>query len=206
MLIIGLTGGIATGKSTTAQMIQAKGIPIHDADTCVHNLLLGDGAAVREVAGAFGREILMSDGAVDRQKLGSVVFAAPEKRRLLEDILHPLVAADRDVFLAQNRTAGTPMVVLDVPLLYETGGDALCDFVIVCLTDRKTQWARGLARPGMTMEKWEAIVSSQMPLAEKKARADAIIDTHNGLAAAAESLDAILASIQRKFAQKKKVK
>ena len=192
MLVIGLTGGIATGKSTTAAMIADRGIPLHDADAAVHDLMAAGGRATGPVAEAFGGEMLTAGGAVDRQRLGRAVFADSALRKRLESIIHPLVAADRDRFLEKHRTAGAPLVVLDIPLLFETGGDAVCDFVILCSAPDEIQRERALARDGMTEAKLDAILASQMPLAEKRARADAEIDTSSGLDKAEAMLDSIL--------------
>ena len=192
MLVIGLTGGIATGKSTTATMIADRGIPLHDADAAVHDLMAAGGRATGPVAEAFGDEMLTAGGAVDRQQLGRAVFADSALRKRLESIIHPLVAADRDRFLEKHRTAGAPLVVLDIPLLFETGGDAVCDFVILCSAPDEIQRERALARDGMTEAKLDAILASQMPLADKRARADAEIDTSSGLDKAEAMLDSIL--------------
>jgi len=192
MLVIGLTGGIASGKSTTAAMIRERGIPLHDADAAVHAMLAPGGAAVAPVTRAFGAAVAADDGGIDRQRLGGLVFADPARRKLLEAIIHPLVAADRDDFLAACRADGAPMVVLDIPLLFETGGDAICDFTILCAVDPDIQRARARQRPGMTESKLAAILESQMPLAEKRDLADAVIDTGNGMETARLSLDAIL--------------
>ena len=192
MIIIGLTGGIASGKSTTAALFRELDIPVHDADAAVHEMMAPDGAATGKVVEAFGSQVLAPDGSVDRQRLGGEVFAAPERRRMLESIIHPLVAGSRDRFLATSRKAGTPLVVLDIPLLFETGGEALCDFVILCSVDPDTQKRRALRRNGMTEDKLDAILHSQMPLATKRAMADAVIETDNGVDAARQSLLVIL--------------
>ena len=192
MLVIGLTGGIASGKSTTAAMVRDRGIPIHDADAAVHAMMSPDGVAVAPVIAAFGDQVVASDGGIDRQALGKLVFAAPKRRVALEAIIHPLVAADRDRFLTEFREAGTPMVVLDVPLLFETGGQILCDHTILCAVDPAIQRTRALQRAGMTDEKLDAILASQMPLAQKRQLADSVIDTGNGVDAARRALDAIL--------------
>ena len=192
MKIIGLTGGIATGKSTTATMLRDRGIPVHDADALVHRLMASDGAAVQLVIDRFGDRVLASDGSINRQALGGIVFKNSTDRRQLESIIHPLVTADRNDFLAKSRSMGAPLVVLDVPLLYETGGDAACDFVILCDADSETQRDRGMARSGMTEQKWNAILASQMPMKDKRARADAIIETQFGLETARRQLDEIL--------------
>ena len=192
MKIVGLTGGIATGKSTTAAMIRAHGIAVHDADDAVHRLLAPGGDAVQPVINAFGSDVVGDDGGIDRQKLGGIIFPDPALRRQLEAIIHPLVSAGRDRFLAECRAADAMLAVLDVPLLFETGGDASCDFVILCDADEDTQRQRGLARSGMTNEKWEAILASQMPMSEKRARADAVIDTQYGMEEARQQLNIIL--------------
>ena len=196
MKIIGLTGGIATGKSTTATMLRDRGIPVHDADAVVHRLMAANGAAVQPVIDRFGDSVLASDGSINRQALGGIVFKNATDRRQLESIIHPLVTADRDDFLAEIRSMGAPLVVLDVPLLYETGGDAACDFVILCDADSATQQVRGMARSGMTEQKWDAILASQMPMENKRTRADAVIETQYGLEAARRQLDEILDRIR----------
>ncbi|MEC7305385.1 MAG: dephospho-CoA kinase [Pseudomonadota bacterium] len=192
MIVIGLTGGIATGKSTTAKMIMDRGIPLHDADATVHKLMAAGGPATGPVANLFGADMLTAGGAVDRRRLGRVVFADTALRKKLEAVIHPLVAADRDAFLEEQRLAGAPVVVLDIPLLFETGAEALCDFVILCSAPDEVQRQRAMARDGMTKARLDAILASQMPLAEKRARADAEIDTGLGLDKAGAMLDSIL--------------
>ena len=192
MIVIGLTGGIATGKSTTAKMIMDRGIPLHDADATVHKLMAAGGPATGPVANLFGADMLTAGGAVDRRRLGRVVFADTALRKQLEAVIHPLVAADRDAFLEEQRLAGAPVVVLDIPLLFETGAEALCDFVILCSAPDEVQRQRAMARDGMTKARLNAILASQMPLAEKRARADAEIDTGLGLDKAGAMLDSIL--------------
>lgn len=192
MLVIGLTGGIASGKSTTAAMIRDRGIPIHDADAAVHAMMAPGGTAVAPVMAEFGDGVAAGDGSIDRQALGRLVFASPERRRALEAIIHPLVAADRDLFLTRSCEAGAPMVVLDVPLLFETSGQTLCDHTILCVVDPVIQRERAMQRPGMTEEKLDAILASQMPLAEKRELADSVIDTGTGMDKARAALAAIL--------------
>ena len=192
MIVIGLTGGIATGKSTTAKMIMDRGIPLHDADATVHKLMAAGGPATGPVANLFGADMLTAGGAVDRRRLGRVVFADTALRKQLEAVIHPLVAADRDAFLEEQRLAGVPVVFLDIPLLFETGAEALCDFVILCSAPDEVQRQRAMARDGMTKARLDAIFASQMPLAEKRAMADAEIDTGLGLDKAGAMLDSIL--------------
>lgn len=202
MLVIGLTGGIATGKSTTAAMIVDRGIPLHDADATVHALMAPGGGAVEPVRASFGEQVISGDGAVDRQRLGASIFADPALRKKLEAVIHPLVAEDRDQFLAHHRANGAEMVVLDIPLLFETGGETVCDFVILCTASEDVQRGRALQRAGMSESKLDAILASQMPLATKRAMADAEIDTGHGQDAAAKALDAIFDGPVRRLKEK----
>ena len=192
MIVVGLTGGIATGKSTTSTIFREMNIPVHDADATVHGLMAPNGPATTAIAARFGAEVIAADGSVDRQRLGKTVFGDDELRRDLEAILHPLVAADRDQFLAQHRQSGTAVVVLDVPLLFETGGDSLCDLTILCVVDPQIQRDRAMQRPGMTADKLDGIIASQMPMAEKIERADCVINTDGGVDAARADLLQIL--------------
>ncbi|MDB4852861.1 dephospho-CoA kinase [Alphaproteobacteria bacterium] len=177
MLIIGLTGSVASGKSTVAGWIAQRGIAVHDADSAVHSLLAADGAAVPDIMARFGGSILADDGGIDRKKLGNHVFEHPQDRKILESILHPMLRQHRDQFLADHRRSGSKIVVLDVPLLFETGGDVLCDYVVVVYAGEDTIWRRALARPGMTKNKLAGILKTQMPVSEKCQRADFVLDT-----------------------------
>ena len=192
MIIVGLTGGIASGKSTTAAMIRERGIPVHDADAAVHEMMAPGGPGVDPVLAAFGADMLAADGSIDRQRLGTAVFADAARRQMLESIIHPLVAAHRDAFLQKHRQSGTMVAVLDIPLLFETGAETICAFVILCSAATDEQRRRALARDGMTNSKLDAIIESQMPLSEKRQRADAVIETDHGHAAARNALAAIL--------------
>ena len=176
MIIVGLTGSVASGKSTVAGWIRETGIAVHDADAAVHSLLEADGQAVVEIIAVFGSDIVASDGGIDRKKLGEHVFANPVDRERLESILHPLVRQHRDQFLQAQRSLGSQIVVLDVPLLYETGGDGLCDYVIVVYACENTIRHRALSRPGMTAEKLSGILATQLPASEKFQRADFALD------------------------------
>ena len=176
MIIVGLTGSVASGKSTVAGWIRETGIAVHDADAAVHSLLEADGQAVVEIIAVFGSDIVASDGGIDRKKLGEHVFANPVDRERLESILHPLVRQHRDQFLQAQRSLGSQIVVLDVPLLYETGGDGLCDYVIVVYASENTIRHRALSRPGMTAEKLSGILATQLPASEKFQRADFTLD------------------------------
>lgn len=188
MMVLGLTGSIAMGKSTIAAMFRAAGIAVHDADAAVHQLMQPDGAAFAAIADAFPEAI--SDGAIDRQALGQAVFGQPEARRRLEAILHPLVRAHRQNWLRQHD--GAEIVVFDIPLLYETGSEQDCDAVVVVSTSSYQQRRRALARPGMTSAKLDAILSAQLDDAEKRLRADFIIPTCYGKTASRWHVSRIL--------------
>ena len=177
MIIIGLTGSVASGKSTVAGWIAERGIAVHDADAAVHSLLAVGGAAVPDIIARFGTSVLADDGGIERKKLGKYVFEHPQERKILESILHPMVRQHRDQFLADHRRSGSKIVVLDVPLLFETGGDVLCDYVVVVHAGEDTIWRRGLARPGMTKNKLAGILKTQMPASKKCQRADFVLDT-----------------------------
>jgi dephospho-CoA kinase len=188
MIVVGLTGGIATGKSTTADLFRERGIAVFDADRSVHHLLGVAGPAVAEICTVFGNEVLREDGSIDRTLLGQRVFRNEADRRKLEQILHPLVARDREAFLARQRQDDAQMVVLDVPLLFEAGTDDLCDLVVVTTVEADIQRERALARDGMTGDKLTGILNSQMLLSEKVDRADFVLDTGTDLAATRQQL------------------
>ena len=177
MIVIGLTGSVASGKSTVAGWMSEKGIAVHDADLAVHILLAANGQAVPDIKAKFGPDMVAPDGSIDRKKLGSHVFATPADRKILESILHPLVRQHRDQFLQVQRALGRQIVVLDVPLLFETGGDTSCDYVIVVYAAEDTIRQRALSRPGMTEEKLAGILANQMPASEKCQRADFVLNT-----------------------------
>jgi dephospho-CoA kinase len=182
MKIIGLTGSIAAGKSTVAGWIRDLGIAIHDADAAVHELLSSHGAAVEAILVEFepylaGCDIGNLETGINRQELGNYIFARPQARQQLESILHPLVRQRRDAFLDKHRSIAAPAVVLDVPLLLETGGDAICDYIIVVHASAETTAKRALARNGMTPAKLAEILASQMPVDAKKKRADLCLDS-----------------------------
>ena len=176
--ILGLTGSIGMGKSAVAAMFRGLDIPVFDADAAVHELQGPGGALVGAIEAAFPRTT-GPDG-VDRQKLGAAVFGHPEQLKVLEEIVHPAVGAMRHGFLAEH--AEKPLVVFDIPLLYEKGGADQLDAVAVVSAPAEAQRERVLARPGMTVEKFEQILALQVPDAEKRARADFVIDTGTSLA------------------------
>ena len=177
MIIVGLTGSVASGKSTVGGWMREAGIAVHDADAAVHSLLVANGQAVAEIIAIFGPDVEASDGGIDRKKLGGLVFANPTDRKKLESILHPLVRQLRGQFIQNQQRLGSQIVVLDVPLLYETGSDRLCDYVIVVYAGQETIRHRALSRPGMTAEKLSGILASQMPASEKCQRADFVLYT-----------------------------
>lgn len=177
-VVLGLTGSIGMGKSTAARMLRDMGFAVHDADAAVHRLMARGGRAVPEIAAAFPE--VVADGAVDRRALGARVFDDKNALQRLEAILHPKVRAQAHRFIDARRYRGDDLVVLDIPLLFETGGEQLCDAVAVVSAPRFVQEARVLTRPGMTREKLAAIRAQQMPDAEKRRRADFVVPTGQG--------------------------
>lgn len=175
MIVIGLTGSIGMGKSTVTKMFAEEGAPGFDSDAAVHALYAAGGAAVGPVEAAFPG--VTKDGAIDRAALSARVVGDPEKIKALELIVHPLVRQAQMQFLQDQRDTGAPFVVLDIPLLFEGSGAKFVDKIVVVSAPAEVQRARVLARPGMTVEKFEAILALQMPDAEKRARADFVIDT-----------------------------
>ncbi|MCA0026532.1 MULTISPECIES: dephospho-CoA kinase [unclassified Mesorhizobium] len=192
MMVLGLTGSIGMGKSTTAKMFAEAGVPVHDSDETVHRLYAGKAAPLVEAAfpGTTGA------GGVDRAKLGARVLGDAAALKRLEAIIHPLVRADADAFLARNRAAGAPLAVLDIPLLFETGGRDRVDKVVVVTAPAEVQRQRVLARPGMSEEKLASILASQVPDAQKRRQADFVIDTSQGLDAARAEVEAIIADLR----------
>ncbi|EWY40577.1 dephospho-CoA kinase [Skermanella stibiiresistens SB22] len=180
MLVLGLTGSIGMGKSTAARMLRRLGVPVHDSDATVHRLLARGGAAVPRIDREFPG--VVRDGAVDRQALGAVVFRDTPALRRLEAILHPLVKRSQRRFLGRCAARRDPVAVLDIPLLFETGGERRVDAVIVVSAPAAIQRARVLARPGMTSDKLAGILKRQTPDREKRRRADFVVETGLGRA------------------------
>lgn len=178
--VLGLTGSIGMGKSATAAMFRDLGVPVHDSDFTVHALYRG--RAVPPIAAAHPDAV--RDGAVDRARLGAIVLADAAALKRLEAIVHPMVREEEAAFLDAARRDGVPLAVLDIPLLYETGGEVRCDAVAVVSAPSEVQAARVLARPGMDGAKFAAILAKQMPDAEKRRRADFVVDTSRGFDAA----------------------
>jgi dephospho-CoA kinase len=188
MVVIGLTGSIGMGKSTTARFFAEAGVPVHDADLTVHRLYAGEAAPLIEAAfpGVTERH------GIDRAKLANRVLGDLEALRRLEGIVHPLVRREELKFLDAAEKAGAAVAVLDIPLLFETGGDHRVDAVVVVTAPAATQRARALERAGMTEEKFQALLTQQMPDAEKRRRADFVVDTSQGLDSAQTQVHAIL--------------
>ena len=188
MIVLGLTGSIGMGKSTTAKLFAEAGVPVHDSDEAVHRLYAG--AAAPLVEAAFPGTVV--DGVVDRAGLSKRVVGDAEAIARLEGIVHPLVRADANQFVARHRAAGEPLIVLDIPLLFETNGTGRVDKIVVVSAPPDIQRERVLSRPGMTPEKFEAILARQTPDAEKRRRADFVIDTSESIEAARRQVEAII--------------
>lgn len=193
MIILGLTGSIGMGKSTTGRMFADEGALLWDADAAVHRLYARGGAAVAPLGETFPSVVV--DGAVDRTRLAEILGRDETAFKRLEAIVHPLVAQDRAEDLAAARAKGVRLAVLDIPLLFETGGDQFVDAVVVVTADPEVQAARVLARPGMTRERFEAILARQTPDAEKRRRADFLVDTGRGLGAAREQVAQVVRTV-----------
>ena len=194
MILLGLTGSIGMGKSTTTQMFAAAGAAIYDADAAVHALYAPGGGAGPLLRGDFP-EAVRADGGVDRLMLSAMVKADPARMAALEAVVHPLVGAERAALLAGAQAAGTKVVVLDIPLLFETGGETAVDAVVVVTAPADLQRARVLARPGMDAAKFELLSARQLPDAAKRERADFLIDTGQGLDFARARVDEVMATV-----------
>jgi dephospho-CoA kinase len=193
MIVLGLTGSIGMGKSTTAQMFADAGALVWNADEAVHALYAKGGAAVEPIGAAFPGVVV--EGAIDRTRLAEALGRDDQAFRQLEQIVHPLVAGGRTDDLVEAERRGVKLAVLDIPLLFETGGDAAVDAVVVVTADADIQAARVLARPGMTRDRFDAILERQMPDAEKRRRADFIVDTGKGLEAARARVAEIVGTV-----------
>jgi dephospho-CoA kinase len=193
MIIVGLTGSIGMGKSTTSAMFLAEGVPVYDADAAIHALYAKGGAAVGPVEAAFPGVVM--DGAIDRTRLSAQVVGNPEALKRLETIVHPLAGESRKAFFQAAIEQAAPLVILDIPLLFETGGERNVAAVIVVSAPEEAQRQRVMARPDMTAEKLEAILARQLPDAEKRSRADIVIDTSMGLDSAKDQVRAAIAKL-----------
>ena len=193
MVILGLTGSIGSGKTATAAMFRARGVPVHDADAAVHRLYGKGGAAVEPVAAAFpGVEV---DGRIDRQRLSARVVDDKAALRRLEAIVHPLVRKEEVAFLADARARRLRLVVLEIPLLFETGGDQRCDLVVTVTAPPEILRERVLSRPGMSEEKLASLLAQQTSDEEKRRRSHFVIDTAHGFEAAEKQVDDIIRAL-----------
>jgi dephospho-CoA kinase len=191
MIVLGLTGSLGMGKSTTAAMFAEAGVPVHDADAAVHRLYEGD--AVPLIEAVFPGSTV--GGKVDRARLGERVIGDAGAMKKLEAIVHPLVRKAEERFLAEAERAGAKVAVLDIPLLFETKGEERCDAVVVVSAPPGTQRARVLERPGMTEAKFQALAGKQTPDADKRARADFVVDSGQGYEAARQQVHEILKAV-----------
>lgn len=194
MMVVGLTGSIAMGKSEAAKMFLAEGIPVYDADAEVHRQYRAGGQAAAAIAQRW--PAVMVDGAVDRQKLSALLLQVPDVLPQLEAIVHPIVAAVQKDFLERHRAAGTPIVVLDIPLLFEANRAGEVDKIVVVSAPPDIQRARALARAGMTEEKLNRILARQMRDEDKRARADFVVDTSGSLDDARAQVHAIVSGLR----------
>ncbi len=198
MFVIGLTGSIAMGKTTTARLFADEGVPVHDADAAVHKLYAGEAAGLIEAAFPGSTR----NGTVDRVQLGKQVTGDPTALRRLEEIVHPLVRNAERKFLRDAEIAGAPIVVLDVPLLFETGGDGRVDATVVVSAPAAMQRERVLER-GVSLERLEALLGRQMPDAEKRRRADFVVDSGQGVEHARAQVRQILAAVAKMSTRRK---
>lgn len=192
MIILGLTGSIGMGKSTTADMFRACGVPVYDADQAVHDLY--EGELVPALEAAFPG--VSVEGKIDRLRLSTKVVGNSIAMKKLETIVHPAVRLKENIFLENQKQAGAKLVVLDIPLLFETGGDQRVDKIVVVTAPSDVQKARVLSRSQMTLEKFEKILQRQMPDEEKRQRSDFIIDTGQGMEAAKNAVVQIIETIK----------
>ena len=191
MIKVALTGSIGMGKSTVAKMFERAGIPVFDADAAVHRLQGLDGDLLGPIAARFPG--VVQDGVLDRPALAARVLADPDELAALEEIVHPAVQAAREEFVADH--ADAPALLFDIPLLFETGGEGAFDKVVVVSTSAENQRRRVLRRPGMTAAKFNSILARQMPDAEKRDRADFVVDTSGDLSATEAQVAAIIACL-----------
>jgi dephospho-CoA kinase len=194
MIVLGLTGSIGMGKSTASRMFMEAGVPVHDSDEAVHRLYSGKAAPLIE----HRFPGTTSNGVVDREKLAQRVLGDPQALRELEAIVHPLVREDERIFLEEQRGKGTPLVVLDIPLLFEVGGEGRVDKIAVVSAPAEMQRERVLARPGMTEARFEAILRKQVPDSEKRRRADYVIDSGGGMEPARRAVGRIVEELAGK--------
>jgi dephospho-CoA kinase len=198
-IVIGITGSIGMGKTTAAEMLREMGIPTHDADAAVHVLLGPKGKAVPVIGQKFPDALKINEAGdqyIDRQTLGRIVFADRQKKKELEDILHPMVRAESDAFVESMRKRAVDMVALDIPLLFETGGEKRVDVTICVSAPKDMQKERVMARHGMTSEKFDRIVAGQLPDAEKRKRSNYVVETDKSFEETRQQLKRIIDRIR----------
>jgi dephospho-CoA kinase len=193
MIVLGLTGSIGMGKSTTATLFREAGAPVHDADAAVARLYAEGGDGVEAVGRAFPMALV--NGAIDRERLSATVLGNPDSLKRLEAIVHPMVKQDRALFLEKARASGAPIAVLEIQLLFEVGAEDEVDAVVVASAPPLLQRERTLLRPGMNAEKFERILARQMPDVEKRLRADFVIDTAHGVHSARDQVRRVLETV-----------
>jgi dephospho-CoA kinase len=194
VIVLGLTGSIGMGKSTATRMLRMMGVPVHDSDKAVHAALLPDGSAHQDVAKLFPSALV--NGFIDRKKLGAIVFKDKEALKKLESILHPAAQESQQKFVRAMRSKGKRIVVLEIPLLFETGAETRVDYTITVSSPPAIQKRRVLRRAGMTEEKFKSILQSQWPDAEKRALSDFVVDTGLGYARTYRQLQKILKTVK----------
>ena len=195
MFRLGLTGSIGTGKSTTSAIFREFGIPVYDADATVHDLYSGEAAPA--ISAEFPGTV--RDGVVDRKALGALLAGHPERFRTLEKIVHPLVRAREEAAIEAARKSGAKLIVLDIPLLFESGAEGRCDAILVTVVDPEEQKRRVMARPGMNEALFHAILARQMPMEEKRKRAHRILDTGHGIEVARAQIRQLLTDLAPKL-------
>tara|TARA_B100000678_G_scaffold291616_1_gene309817 strand:+ start:49 stop:648 length:600 start_codon:yes stop_codon:yes gene_type:complete len=195
MITLGMTGSIGMGKSATAEIFREEGIPVYDADAAVHEIYEKGGSGVGPVGEAFPGVVV--DGRIDRDALRKIVIHDAEALKKLEKIVHPLVGERQQEIRTEAEAAGADILLLDIPLLFETGGDKQVDFTLVVTAPYEVQRDRVLSRPGMTEESFEALLAKQLPDSEKRARADFVINTRIDLDYARDQVRALIAALRR---------
>ena len=196
MIVIGLTGSIGMGKSTVGRLLEHLGVPVHESDISAHRALEPDSHIFEDLKKYFPEAYVKKHNVIDRKKLGEVVFSDPHKKAYLESLVHPIVQDSQNDFTHAMSAKGKKMAVLDIPLLYETGAQERVDKVVVVTAPFFIQTQRVLARPNMTVEKFNAILRSQMPDAQKRLHADYVVQTGLGMARTQRQVRAMLKDIQ----------
>ncbi len=198
MIVLGLTGSIAMGKSTASAMLQHMGIPVHDSDAAVHNIYNRDQDFLKQMRDYFPDTYERKTRSINRKKLGEIVFSNPDSKAILESLLHPRVVQSQQAFLKKCRNMHQKIAVLDIPLLYETGAEARCDAVMVVTAPAQIQRARALSRPHMSIDKFHAILNAQMSDSEKRSRADYIIQSGLGRKHMLRNLQHVIRAVTQK--------